>query len=206
MKQKSSRGVVSVRLQTDWKAAMRSAFHCFGLLGLGLVIAGNADAQVELAGVELPASVEVNDHELQLASCGVRDTLWVTHYVAALYVADPDAAAQIAVNPDEPKLIRLDIIDTDWLPEGIPEKWREPLREELARDPYSRVKQHYQALSAGDVVYVYYLPGQGIRMSVNGRLVMEQPGHELIDAMLEAWAEPDPISEQARRLLFEHPC
>lgn len=181
--------------------------RCFCLLAFGLmIVAADAGAQVELAGVTLPASIEVNDHELQLASCGVRDTLWVTHYVAAFYLARPEAAAQISVDPDEPKLIRLDIIDTDWLPDSIPEKWREPLRVELARDPYSRVKRYYQALSAGDVVHLSYLPGRGVSMSVNDMHVMTEPGHGLIDAMLAAWSEPDPVSNRVRRLLLEHPC
>ena len=49
-----------------------------------------AIARAVVAGVELPDEVQVDGLALALASCGVRDTLWVEHYVAAVYLP-PDA-------------------------------------------------------------------------------------------------------------------
>ncbi|MPY71005.1 MAG: hypothetical protein GEU92_13055 [Alphaproteobacteria bacterium] len=81
----------------------------------------------------------------------------------------------------EPKLIRLYIRDAGWNPDRIPEEYREVLREELARDPFGLVKRHYRALSAGDIVTVSYLPARGVTMKVNGRQVVAESGHALID-------------------------
>ncbi len=43
-------------------------------------------------------------------------------------------------------------------------------------------------------------------MAVNGHVVAEVPGHGLISAMLQAWADEDPISGKLHRLLLQHPC
>lgn len=48
----------------------------------GLLAAGAAAAKV-VAGVDLPDTIPVGGQPLVLASCGVRDTLWIEHYVAA---------------------------------------------------------------------------------------------------------------------------
>lgn len=59
-----------------------AGWPCLGLAALLLAgLVGHAAAQVEKAGVRLPATLELNGLPLQLASCGVRETLWVNHYV-----------------------------------------------------------------------------------------------------------------------------
>jgi hypothetical protein len=43
-------------------------------------------------------------------------------------------------------------------------------------------------------------------MSVNGKQITQVPGHSLIDSILDAWAEKDPISGKLHRLRLDHPC
>lgn len=83
---------------------------------------------------------------------------------------------------------------------------REPLSAELAREPFATLTREYRALTAGDMVDVHYLPEVGVTMSMNGEPVLAEPGHDLIDTMLRAWSEEDPISEKVRRLTLENPC
>jgi hypothetical protein len=172
---------------------------------VALALAGTATART-VAGVELPARTRLGDHTLALASCGVRDTLWIEHYVAALYLPSGPPKSQAVRDPKQPKVIEMHVLGSASLPDRVPQRWRATLRDELRRDPLARVRAAYRDLAAGDRVRAAYVPGEGVSMTVNGRVVAEVPGHDLIAAMLRAWAENDPISGKLRRMLLEHPC
>ena len=171
-----------------------------------LLAAAEADGKT-LAGVDLPPRMTVDGETLVLTHCGVRDTLWIEFYVASLYLpkqADPLHALR---DPDILKLVRLDIVSTWALPDEVPEKYRSALREELSREPLRTVLAQYRRLAPGDVVLFRYAPDTGVTMSVDGRQVMTDPGHDLIDAMLDAWSEPETgTEEKLQRLLLRHPC
>lgn len=136
----------------------------------------------------------------------MRDTLWIDHYVAALYLPPEVPTAQAVRNPAVPKLVRIQIIETAYLPENIPEEWREPLREHLAAEPMTRIRAMYHQLQAGDVITISYSAHRGVTLRINGRTIVTQPRHELITAILEAWAKGDAISGKLQRLQLEHPC
>lgn len=159
----------------------------------------------EVGGVELAERMRVSGYVLELASCGVRDTLWIDHYAVGLYLpkgASPGAAS----DPDRAKAVRMKIISARYLPENIPGKWREALASELQREPMMRVRRSYRKLEDGDVVTFFYLPSSGVTMNVNGDTVIAGRDHAVIDSILSAWAERDPIGEKLHRLELKHPC
>lgn len=164
-----------------------------------------AAAAVLLAGVRLERTLTVGGTTLNLLSCGVRDTMWIDHYVTGLYVA-PGGSALAARDPSAPKAVLLKIVQARFLPARIPEKWRAALQRELEREPMARVRRAYSGLADGDVVTFAYLPDDGVTMSVNGHAVIRTPGHGVIDSILDAWAEKDPISGRLQRLVFSNPC
>jgi hypothetical protein len=102
--------------------------------------------------------------------------------------------------------VRMHIVESRFLPERIPQPWREALAGELEREPMFRVRVEYGDLTDGDVVTIAYAPESGVTMRVNGRTVTRTPGHGAIDAILEAWAGQDPISGKLRRIAMKHPC
>lgn len=169
-------------------------------------LAGAAPAQVLRAGVGLPGKLSVAGQALRLTSCGVRDTLWIEHYVAALYTRPSRPVADSLRDAQEPKAILMHVVRGASLPARIPEQWREPLREELEREPLARVRAAYRKLGAGDRVRLTYAPGEGVTISVNDRVVATTPDHDLISAILGTWAGADPLSGKLQRLLLEHPC
>ncbi len=164
-----------------------------------LCTAGIAASQTVVAGVALPERTRLGGSVLALVSCGVRDTLWIDHYVAALYLPIGLPSIEAMHNPKKPKVIVLQIVGTALLPEQIPEPWRKTLSEELRRDPLARVRDAYHNLAVGDRVRVTYTPDVGLTMAVNDRVVARTSDHALIDSMLRAWAEKDPISGKLNR-------
>lgn len=175
------------------------------LSALALAALAGSAAAVELAGVDLEPALEVAGERLELVSCGVRDTLWMDAYAAGLYVP-PGASVGATRDERRAKAVRMKIVEARYLPANIPEKWRGTLQSELARDPMARVRRAYDRLGDGDVVTFTYLPAQGVTMAVNGKPLVQTPGHEIIDQILAAWSEKDPISGKLHRLRLEHPC
>lgn len=197
----------SAACRTAWRTRLRGgALRATAALALALSLGSSATAAAAVvAGVQLPASVKAFGTELALASCGVRDTLWIEHYVAALYLL-PDQPVVAMRDDAQPKAILLHIVRAASLPDEIPEQWREPLRRELKQDPVARIRTAYSALDAGDRVWVRYAPSEGLSIAVNDRVVARAQSHALIDAMLRTWAGGDPLSGKLRRLLLQQPC
>ena len=158
-----------------------------------------------LAGVRLEPSVQAGGQTLELVSCGVRNTLWIDHYAAGLYLPkgdDPNAAQ----DDRRAKAVTMKVIQARYLPENIPEKWRDALKRELQHEPMVQVRQAYDRLSDGDVITFTYVPNKGVTMSVNGETVINTPGHAVIDSILKAWRGKDAITGKLNRLTLEHPC
>ena len=64
-------------------------------------IAGAATART-LADVQLPPHARLGDRQLALSSCGVRDTLWIEHDVAALYLPSGSPMTQAMRDANNP--------------------------------------------------------------------------------------------------------
>ncbi|MBI2206511.1 MAG: chalcone isomerase family protein [Candidatus Rokubacteria bacterium] len=158
-----------------------------------------------VASMQFPPTITVGDHRLALVSCGVRDTLWIDHYVAALYL--PRGAPPAAVmDATVPKAVRLYIVNAAFLPDDIPEKWRPALERHLDADALARVRAAYRTLVDGDHVMIAYERDRGLSMLVNGAVVATASGHALVDALLEVWAEREPARPKLDRLIRTHPC
>ncbi len=170
-----------------------------------LLIFPAAAPAVTLAGVHLEDSLRVGRQTLQLASCGVRDTLWIDHYVAGLYLP-PGSSIQAAKDPRKAKAVRLKVVNARYLPGNIPDKWRGALSTELRHEPMMRVRRAYDGLSDGDVATFTYTPRNGVTMAVNGKTLVHAEGHAVIESILKAWAGKDPIAGKLHRLELQHPC
>lgn len=158
-----------------------------------------------LGGVKLPSSMSVSGRTLELVSCGVRDTLWIDHYVVGLYISR-GSTVDVVRDPARPKAVLIHMVETRYLPEHIPEKWLEALQRSLAPGPLSRLRRAYRRLSDGDVMTIVYVPAKGVTIRVNGKMVTQVAQHTVIDAILAAWAQDEPLSDKLHRLAREHPC
>lgn len=152
-----------------------------------------------LAGTTLAAPA------LEPAVCGVRHTLWVEHYTAQLYV--PAGASIAAVgDPQQPKMLRMRMLNTFLMPPEIPRKWREALQPVLDGDAMKRLQESYGGLQNGDTVVVTYQPQKGLALSINDRTVATSQGHAAIDALLAAWAEDAPVEKKLAGTASRNRC
>lgn len=158
-----------------------------------------------LEGVALPRYLQTPSGLLERTVCGVRDSLWIEHYVAAVYV--PRGGSLDAVrDAQQAKAVTLHVIEDRYLPDEIPEKWRPALERSLPKAAMGRVRAAYRGLRDGDVVTILYTPRDGLMLSVNDRLYVQGRGHTVIEAILAAWAEDEPLTTKLRRMTEKHAC
>ena len=162
-------------------------------------------ANAATAQSQLPTTVSQAGAVLERDSCGVRDSLWIDHYAAGLYVAPGDPITSVR-DPGAPKAVRLEMISMKFVPETIPEKWLAALEGALPAGPLARLRKAYRSLGDGDVMTIGYAPGTGVTVQVNGRQVTAVPQHAVIDAILSAWAGEESVDAKLAKLLTDHPC
>ena len=154
----------------------------------------------------LPAVVQHAGTALAAASCGVRQTLWIEHYTAVLYLPRRAAPQEELIDPLSPKLLEITIVDTRFLPRDIPRKWREPIERHLDAQGRARAQAAYNGLAAGDRLTLAYAADQGVTFKVNGRLVAKSAGHSLVDDILATWADDEPMRTKLRRTMAKNVC
>jgi hypothetical protein len=165
-----------------------------------------AGALVPVRALTVPAILQVGTQTLAPASCATRNTLWIHHYAAALYVP-PRASPVVALeDPKQPKALQVEILNKTFLPREIPSRWRKALESELDRASVSSIHAAWKSLGAGDRVTLAYAPGPGVSLKVNDRLVAAAPSHELVEALLRTFADNEPVRERVSRVIARHPC
>ena len=176
------------------------------LLGVSTAAAVAFCALIPARAVPVPALLEVGTQSLRAASCATRNTLWIHHYAAALYV--PPRASPVAVlqDPKQPKALQVEILNKAFLPREMPRRWRHTLESTLDGRSLGSVTAAWQRLAAGDRITIAYAPGPGVSLKVNDRLVAAAPSHELVDALLRTWADNEPVAERASRVIARNPC
>lgn len=158
------------------------------------------------SALALPGVLQVGDQVLAAASCGTRETLWIDHYAATLYVRPGDAAEHALLDPRRAKALEIQLLNKSFMPGEIPRKYRRALEVELTDQEMAQIRDAYRALRSGDVVQVAYLPGTGVSVSVNGQRVVAAATHGAIESILVAWAGNKPVQQHLRAMLAKHPC
>jgi hypothetical protein len=171
-----------------------------------LILVGGALCLITATAIQVPNAVQVGNQPLQAASCASRDTLWIHHYVAALYVPPRDAPQAALPDPGKPKALLVQILSRSFLPREMPPKWQRTLERELDVASLERVRAAWRSLSVGDRVLVAYAPGRGVSLELNERTVARTSQHQLVQALLETWADGEPVASRLDRTVAKHPC
>lgn len=159
------------------------------------------------SAISLPHVVQVGGELLAVASCATRETLWIDHYVAALYVRPGDTANVALQDAKRAKALEIRLLNKALMPAEIPRKYRRALESTLDEDTMDRLRAAYRALRTGDVIAITYAPGPGVRVSVNGQPVAAAAAtHGVVEAILAAWADGKPVDSHLRTVLAKHPC
>ena len=174
-------------------------------LTLGIAVA-TALAFVPATAVQVPSALRVGNQQLPAASCATRDTLWIHHYAAALYLPQRSAPAAALEDPRQPKALHVQILSKSFLPRDLPKKWNQALESELDGAAMNAIHSAWQQISVGDRVTIAYAPGPGVTLQLNERLVARSPKHDVVEALLKMWADGEPVPQRVNQTVAKHPC
>jgi hypothetical protein len=172
---------------------------------MAVLVLGTA-ALMPATAIQVPSAMLVGNLQLPAASCATRDTLWIHHYAAALYVPPRQSPVNALQDPRQPKALQVQILSKTFLPKEKPKKWRAALESELDTAAYGAIRDAWGELAVGDRVTMAYLPGPGLTLQLNDRVVARTPKHEVIDTLLKTWAQGEPVPQRVNRVVAEHPC
>jgi hypothetical protein len=104
--------------------------------------------------IQVPGALRVGNQSLPAASCATRDTLWVHHYAAALYVPPRAAPAAALEDPKQPKAVHIQVLSRSFMPKDLPVKWRDTLEAHLDLPSFTSVRLAWRVVAVGDRVTI----------------------------------------------------
>ena len=161
---------------------------------------------MQAAAIQVPSGLRVGDQMLPARSCATRDTLWIHHYAAALYVPQRTAPAAALQDPRQPKALHVQILSRSFLPRELPKKWNQALQGKLDLASLNAIQNAWHDIAVGDRVTIAYAPGPGVTLQLNERLVARSPRHDVVDALLRTWADGAPVPQRVSQAVAKHPC
>lgn len=164
------------------------------------------DAQVTLNGITLPASLKQGSIELVLNGGGIRKKAFFKLYTAGLYVSAKTKNAADIVNADKPTAFRLTItssvISSSNMSEAIQEGFEKSLNGKIgAMQP--KIDQlvatfKSEEIKEGDIFELFYVPGEGVKASKNGKLKNTIPGLDFKKALFGIWLSENPVDSDLK--------
>lgn len=153
-----------------------------------------------------PLTIEVGGSELVLCGEGTRSKYLMDLYRVAMYLPRQSSDLSYIRRPDIAKAFRVDVLFDGPVPDEMPDDWRTELVPVLSSGQMQQMSQTFERLKPGDVILVTFNPGQGpehgTRLALNGRTVITDPGPGVIDALIDLWLGPQPVSDEVKQALL----
>jgi hypothetical protein len=176
------------------------------IIALLLALAAPAAAR-EIHGIELPESIRVDGHTLQLNGAGIRRRFFFDVYVIGLYVEQPTTERDAVFAASAPRQVRIQLIrsvSAEQMRTAVAEGFR---RSAGAAMPtlearLARLQAMLRAGGPGDVTTLTWIPGRGTVVTDDGHEVGTIEGKDCADVVFGVWIGPRPVDDGlARRLL-----
>lgn len=173
-------------------------------------------ATVEVAGVKLEDSLDVQGSKLQLNGAGVRTKVIFKVYVAGLYLNKKAATAEEVLAATGPKRMSLTMLrDIDAGELG--KLFTKGVEDNTAKGEISklipglvRMGQLFadqKNLKSGDNVLIDWVPGTGTTLTINGKLQpdpFKEP--EFFNALMRIWFGDKPADASLKEALLGKPA
>lgn len=182
-----------------------------GLAGLTLSI-GVFAAPVDVAGVKVEDTIDLQGTKLQLNGAGVRYKAIFKVYVAALYVGKKVVTPEefyAATGPKRMSITMLREIDSNELGKAFTKGFEENApRGEMAKlipglIRMGQVFSDQKKLVAGDTFTNDWIPGTGLVITIKGKTQGEPfKEQEFFNALMRIWLGPNPADWKLKEALL----
>jgi hypothetical protein len=162
---------------------------------------------VEVAGVAVPATLNVGGQTLQLNGAGLRSRLFIKVYVGALYLERPSRDAAAILSGEAPWAVTL-VFRRDVGHDKILEAFvaafehNSPGQLEALRPQLEIFHAVLHDLKEGEAMTLHYLPGAGTTLLVPGGGSALVPGRSFGEAVLRTWLGDHPTDASLKAALL----
>lgn len=150
----------------------------------------------ELYDVKVPDSAQVGKTTLQLNGAGLRTKFFFKVYVGALYLDKKvHTAADVLADTGAKRIAmfwKMDVDNSD-IQDGFKEDFDNNISPAEMKTLAPQVKRFmavfdkFKEAKEGDVIDLDYVPGEGTRISLNGKEMDRIAGAEFYSALLRVW-------------------
>ena len=170
-------------------------------------------ADMEVAGVRVPAQLSEGGHTLVLNGAGLRSKFVVKVYVASLYASAKTQDAATLINSREPRRLRLQLLrDVD--SKSLDAAMQEGLHDNTDKAELAALQAHTGRLSAlmaeigsareGDVIDLDF-DARGVTITDNGKQRGRIDDPAFARALLRVWLGDNPAQSSLKKALLGTP-
>jgi diphthamide synthase (EF-2-diphthine--ammonia ligase) len=159
---------------------------------------------LEVKGVKVPDTAQVGDATLQLNGAGLRTKFFFKVYVGALYLdKKAHTAADVLANTGAKRIAmfwKMDV-DSEDIQDGFDDDFEANTTkaEKAALAPqikkFMAVFDKFKEVRKGAVIDLDYVPGEGTRISLNGKEMERIAGADFYATLLRVWFGDHPADE-----------
>lgn len=194
---------------------MHTRIHHFSGLLLAVVLFGITSISTarEIAGVNIPEQVELSagGDKLLLNGAGIRSKFFVKVYVGALYLPAKETAADKIIAAATARRVSMHVLYDEVSKEKLTGGWTDGFENNHSREEFEKLKprleqfnQLFTAVRRGDVVFIDYLPAQGIRVTINGEIKGSVAGEDFARAVFKVWLGEQPADDALKQGMLGH--
>ncbi len=163
-----------------------------------------------IGDVEVPDEVRVGDTQqrLILNGAGIRKKLFISVYVAALYLPQPQRDVQALLQSPPANRVLMHFVYSKVAKHKMDEGWREGFANNLEASVLAAVAERLERFASlfgdmreGDQVWLDYQPGAGTTVTINGESRGVIEGADFNAALLGVWLGDEPVSDKLKNAL-----
>jgi len=176
------------------------------------VLAAQAAAAVEIAGVKLEDKVKLGANELVLNGAGVRTKIVFKVYVGALYLPARGASTEDVLGQKGAKRVSMTLL-RDLTAQQLVDALNEGIRANQSPAELAKLDERMRQLEAtmraigaakqGSIVTLDFLPESGTRVTVDGAEKGKPiAGEDFYNALLRIWLGDDPVDASLKKAML----
>jgi len=168
-------------------------------LAVFLILGAQTGSTREIAGIDVPETVLINNTGLVLNGAGVRKKFFFKIYVGALYLTAKLTTVEQILSDPSAKRIVMNFLYNEVSDEKLVEGWNEGLENnnsareiKALKDRINQFNELFSTVHKGDVIQLDYLPDQGTQVWIKGKLKGTVAGEDFFRALLKIWLGTEP--------------
>ncbi len=165
----------------------------------------------EFGGVQFPDKIALPDTSktVQLNGVGYRKKFFIKAYIGALYTEKLARSRDDVIAMKGPRRIVLHIVHDEISQEKLVDAWNEGFEANLSDDALNKLHPQiekfnamFPTVTAGDVIYLDYVPGIGTRVTINNEKKGAIRGRDFNNAMADIWLGEEPADSKLKKAML----